>query len=119
MFELGFVECISLILSYIKAQVFLKNPKNYAEQLTAKFGKRLFDIFFKDYIEKIWGVSYTELSADCVAGRVKGFLRRFIKRSNTNSPLLKKLALIEPALLRDDTITVLLETPIRILVIML
>jgi len=37
-----------------------------------KFGERLFQIFFKTYTEKVWGMSCDEISADWAAQRIKG-----------------------------------------------
>ena len=37
-----------------------------------KFGRRLFNIFFKTYTEKVWGMSCKEISADWAAQRIKG-----------------------------------------------
>ena len=37
-----------------------------------RFGKRLFNIFFKTYTEKVWGMSCDEISADWAAQRIKG-----------------------------------------------
>ena len=40
--------------------------------MTNQFGKRLFNIFFKTYTEKVWGMSCKEISADWAAQRIKG-----------------------------------------------
>ena len=37
-----------------------------------QFGERLFEIFFKTYTEKVWGMSCDEISADWAAQRIKG-----------------------------------------------
>jgi protoporphyrinogen oxidase len=37
-----------------------------------QFGERLFQIFFKTYTEKVWGMSCDEISADWAAQRIKG-----------------------------------------------
>src|SRR5881392_4118490 len=37
-----------------------------------QFGKRLFNIFFKSYTEKVWGMSCKEISADWAAQRIRG-----------------------------------------------
>ncbi|HEX5220622.1 MAG TPA: FAD-dependent oxidoreductase [Verrucomicrobiae bacterium] len=38
-----------------------------------RFGRRLFEIFFKTYSEKLWGIPCDELDADFAAQRIKGF----------------------------------------------
>ena len=37
-----------------------------------RFGKRLFNLFFKSYTEKVWGVPRSEIRADWAAQRIKG-----------------------------------------------
>ncbi len=70
---LGPVESANILVSYIKAQLFPnRSPKNFAEWVTGKFGKRLFEIFFQAYTEKLWGIPCTEISADWAAQRIKG-----------------------------------------------
>src|SRR5262249_47773059 len=39
---------------------------------TNQFGARLFNIFFKTYTEKVWGMTCREISADWAAQRIKG-----------------------------------------------
>jgi protoporphyrinogen oxidase len=40
--------------------------------VTQRFGTRLFQIFFRTYTEKVWGMKCTEISADWAAQRIKG-----------------------------------------------
>ena len=71
--RLGIFESILCVLSYLKARVFpVKNPKNFEDWVSNQFGKRLFNIFFKTYTEKVWGMSCREISADWAAQRIKG-----------------------------------------------
>lgn len=49
----------------------IKDPKNFEEWVTNKFGKKLFEIFFKNYTEKLWGIKCTEIDADWAAQRIK------------------------------------------------
>ncbi len=80
LFKLNFFESIKVVLSYLKVRILPSpTPQNYAQQVTEKFGKYLFESFFKDYTEKLWGVSCTELSANTPAGRVNDFFKSFIK----------------------------------------
>ena len=71
--RLGIFESILCVLSYLKARMFpVKNPKNFEDWVSNQFGKRLFNIFFKTYTEKVWGMSCREISADWAAQRIKG-----------------------------------------------
>ena len=49
-----------------------KNPQNFEEWVSNKFGKRLFSIFFRTYTEKVWGMKCAEISVDWAAQRIKG-----------------------------------------------
>lgn len=73
LFALGVAESSRIIASYLNTRLFPnRNPKNFAEWVTGKFGKRLFEIFFEAYTEKLWGIPCTEISADWAAQRIKG-----------------------------------------------
>jgi protoporphyrinogen oxidase/putative flippase GtrA len=70
---LGAIESTKIIVSYIKARLFQnRNPDNFADWVSNNFGKRLFEIFFEAYTEKLWGIPCTEISADWAAQRIKG-----------------------------------------------
>jgi len=69
---LGLWQSLLVILSYIKWHFFPHRVEESFEQwVTNRFGKRLFDIFFKSYTEKIWGIPCTELKAEWAAQRIK------------------------------------------------
>lgn len=71
--KLGFIESFLCFLSYIKAKIIpIKNPKTFTDWVSNHFGKRLFQIFFKTYTEKVWGMHCEEISADWAAQRIKG-----------------------------------------------
>ena len=40
--------------------------------MTNRFGRRLFELFFKSYNEKVWGVPASEIRAEWAAQRIKG-----------------------------------------------
>ena len=70
--NLGPVEGLLCLASYARARLTpIKNPKNLEEWVRNQFGWRLFNIFFKTYTEKVWGISTKELSADWAAQRIK------------------------------------------------
>jgi protoporphyrinogen oxidase len=71
--KLGIFESAYCVASYLKARILpIKNPTNFEDWVTNQFGKRLFNIFFKTYTEKVWGISTKEISADWAAQRIKG-----------------------------------------------
>ena len=71
--KLGVCEAVRCVLSYLKAKAFAgETPRTFEQWVTNQFGRRLFDIFFKTYTEKVWGMKCSEISADWAAQRIKG-----------------------------------------------
>ena len=70
---LGMINAVRIVLSYLNAQM---NPtlveENFEEWVTNRFGKRLYEIFFKTYTEKVWGIPCTEIRAEWAAQRIQG-----------------------------------------------
>jgi protoporphyrinogen oxidase len=70
---LGIFTSVLCVLSYLKSRVFPIVPeRSFADWVSNRFGKRLFNIFFKTYTEKVWGMPCDEISADWAAQRIKG-----------------------------------------------
>jgi protoporphyrinogen oxidase len=70
---LGFFNCVMMVMSYAKAQMFpAKNEKSFEDWICNRFGRRLYETFFKTYTEKVWGLPCNEISADWAAQRIKG-----------------------------------------------
>jgi len=71
--KLGVAEAARCLLSFAEARVNpTPNPKTFEDWVVNQFGERLFQIFFKTYTEKVWGMSCKEISADWAAQRIKG-----------------------------------------------
>jgi protoporphyrinogen oxidase len=71
--KLGVFQSILCVLSWMKARFFpVRDPRNFEEWVSNQFGRRLFNIFFKSYTEKVWGMNCKEISADWAAQRIKG-----------------------------------------------
>ncbi|MBA2793014.1 MAG: FAD-dependent oxidoreductase, partial [Thermoleophilaceae bacterium] len=71
--KLGPVELTRATLSYFWAQLKPKGREDTFEQwVSNRFGKRLFDLFFRSYTEKVWGVPTSEIRAEWAAQRIKG-----------------------------------------------
>src|SRR5208282_3226963 len=88
LFKLGIFESCRCMFSYMKARMFpTANPKSFEDWVSNQFAKRLFNIFFKTYTEKVWGMSCKEISADWAAQRIKGLS---LKSAILNAILPKK-----------------------------
>ncbi|HVZ26293.1 MAG TPA: NAD(P)/FAD-dependent oxidoreductase [Sediminibacterium sp.] len=71
--KLGIMESALCVFSYLRARAFpVKNPDNFEDWVVNQFGRRLFNIFFKTYTEKVWGIPCKKISADWAAQRIKG-----------------------------------------------
>src|ERR1700675_2371436 len=71
--NLGLITSAACMLSYAYARVFpIPAPRTFDDWVRTQFGERLFQIFFKTYTEKVWGMSCDEISADWAAQRIKG-----------------------------------------------
>jgi protoporphyrinogen oxidase len=73
LFGLGLSESAKILASYVKSRL-KPTPKedNLEEWVCNRFGHRLYEIFFKTYTEKVWGVSCRTIRAEWAAQRIKG-----------------------------------------------
>ena len=71
--NLGLGETIRSCASYLKERLSpRRKPAHFEDWVVSAFGRRLFELFFKTYTEKVWGMKCTEISADWAAQRIKG-----------------------------------------------
>ncbi|MGB5659637.1 MAG: NAD(P)/FAD-dependent oxidoreductase, partial [Thermoanaerobaculia bacterium] len=80
---LGPIEAGRVGLSYLWAQ-WAPHPteNNFEEWVSNRFGRRLYEVFFKTYTEKVWGMPCTEISADWATQRIKNLdLFKAVKNS--------------------------------------
>ena len=72
LFNLGIFEAIRCVLSYFYVRIRPpKNQDNFENWVAARFGWRLYNIFFKTYTEKVWGVDATKIGSDWASQRIK------------------------------------------------
>jgi protoporphyrinogen oxidase len=70
--KLGPVDLSKAFLSYLWAAAKPKGKEDtFEEWVSNRFGKWLFNQFFKSYTEKVWGVPTSEIRADWAAQRIK------------------------------------------------
>jgi protoporphyrinogen oxidase len=72
--RLGVVESSLCMLSYLAARARRREEaETFEDWVTARFGRRLYDAFFRSYTEKVWGIPGTEIRAEWAAQRIKNF----------------------------------------------
>lgn len=69
---LGIKDSVLAMLSYVAAQLNPGPEDSFEGWVSNRFGRRLYQHFFKTYTEKVWGMPCEELSADWAAQRIKG-----------------------------------------------
>ncbi len=71
--NLGLIKTIKIGLSYIKTSIRpMEDEKSLEDFFINRFGRELYETFFKDYTEKVWGVPCSKIKADWGAQRIKG-----------------------------------------------
>jgi protoporphyrinogen oxidase len=70
---LGPWKAMLIFLSYVKWHFWpYEREENFEQWVTNRFGKQLYEIFFKTYTEKVWGIPCTEIRAEWAAQRIQG-----------------------------------------------
>lgn len=90
LFGLGLRKSAQIMLGYVAASVARRlrpaPPISLEDWVVANFGRPLFQHYFKDYSEKVWGIGCSEVSAEWMAQRIQGLSlgaaiwRAFLKR---------------------------------------
>jgi protoporphyrinogen oxidase len=71
--KLGPLELVRAGLSYARARARPRGREESFEQwVVNRFGRRLFELFFRSYTEKVWGVPTSEIRAEWAAQRIRG-----------------------------------------------
>jgi len=63
---------VTYLISALQYSVFNKSIKNMKDAYVAQFGGKLYDMFFRRYSEKVWGLPCEKLSSDWVSQRSAG-----------------------------------------------
>lgn len=71
--NLGVVESTHALLSFVSARFTSKREAlTFEDWITDRFGRKLYDTFFKTYTEKVWGIPGNQIGAEWAAQRIKG-----------------------------------------------
>ncbi|MBM3996891.1 MAG: hypothetical protein FJ303_22485 [Planctomycetes bacterium] len=77
LWNMGIANAFCCLTSYLKERIrpsfSADEPETFETWVVSRFGRRLFDMFFKSYSEKLWGIPCDQLDADFAAQRIKKF----------------------------------------------
>jgi protoporphyrinogen oxidase len=103
--KLGLARTFRIGMSYLRSAAFpIRNVQNLEQFFINRFGRQLYDTFFKSYTEKVWGVPCDQISAEWGEQRIKGlsirktishFLRQAFRKSRDVSQKDTETSLIE------------------------
>jgi protoporphyrinogen oxidase len=72
--RLGLVESALCVFSYLAAARHRRRQaESFEEWVTIRFGRRLYDVFFRSYTQKVWGIPGSEIRSEWAAQRIKNF----------------------------------------------
>jgi protoporphyrinogen oxidase len=76
MLGIGPLQGAAIVASYgaarARAAIAPRPIATFEDWVVDRFGRRLFDLFFKAYTEKVWGVTCDRIGADWAAQRIRG-----------------------------------------------
>ncbi|MBM9538212.1 NAD(P)/FAD-dependent oxidoreductase [Desulfobulbus alkaliphilus] len=103
--NLGAIRIVKIGCTYLWARFFpIKNEQSLEDFLINRFGRELYETFFRDYTEKVWGVPCHQIPADWGAQRIKG-----LSITKTIKHALKKNLVKDRSLDQKGTETSLIE----------
>lgn len=70
--NMGFSRTVKAGFGYIKAALWKREEKSLEDFYINRFGEPLYNMFFEDYTEKLWGVHPSHIAPDWGSQRVKG-----------------------------------------------
>jgi protoporphyrinogen oxidase len=69
---LGLLETARCVGSYVRAHLWPSPVEDTFEQwVSNRFGRRLYEVFFRTYTEKVWGIPCSEIRAEWAAQRIQ------------------------------------------------
>ena len=76
LFGMGLATTFRILLDYalqnVKNLVQRPAPVSLEDWVVSKFGRAMFDLYFKEYSEKVWGVDCRSISMEWVSRRIEG-----------------------------------------------
>lgn len=95
--KIGIMEAVRCNVSFAKEKISKDRPgETFEDWVVGRFGKRLYEIFFKTYSEKLWGLPCEEIDSDFARQRIKKFnFQEAVKSAFANSGSNKHRTLVD------------------------
>ena len=98
--NMGFVNLMKAGFGYLYSCAFKRKENSLEDFYINRFGRPLYEMFFEDYTEKLWGIHPSKIAPDWGAQRVKGLsllkvlknclLKPFIKKGKVETSLIEE-----------------------------
>ncbi len=103
--NLGLIRILKIGFSYMKSSLLpIRKETSLEDFFINRFGRELYLTFFKDYTEKVWGVTCQKITPEWGAQRIKG-----LSVSKTIIHALRKLLKLEKVITQKQVETSLIE----------
>ena len=88
--NMGFSNVLKAGCGYIKSCIYKRKENSLEDFYINRFGKALYNMFFENYTEKLWGIHPSKIQPDWGAQRVKGLSLLNVIKNCLFKPLIKK-----------------------------
>ncbi len=99
--NMGFARTMKAGFGYMQSALFKKKEDSLENFYINRFGKPLYEMFFEDYTEKVWGVNPKDIPADWGAQRVKGLSLMKAVKTAICKPFQKAGSAVETSLIEQ------------------
>lgn len=99
--NMGFARTMKAGFGYMKSALVKKKEDSLENFYINRFGKPLYEMFFEDYTEKVWGVNPKDIPADWGAQRVKGLSLMKAVKTAICKPFQKAGSAVETSLIEQ------------------
>ncbi|MCR5790872.1 MAG: NAD(P)/FAD-dependent oxidoreductase [Lachnospiraceae bacterium] len=99
--NMGFFTTLAVGFSYLKTLFFKRKEDSLEDFYINRFGKKLYEMFFENYTENLWGRHPRDISPEWGAQRVKGLSIKAILKDITDRITKKKNRTVETSLIEE------------------
>ncbi len=99
--NMGFIRTVKAGFGYVRSAVFKREEKSLEDFYINRFGKPLYQMFFEDYTEKLWGVHPSDIAPDWGSQRVKGLSVFKVLKEAICKPFKKNKKEVETSLIEQ------------------